>query len=49
MTFKDAQEKVEDFRSIVREIIPPEKFPNFRVLMSSIIDYGSSSVQEAVD
>jgi hypothetical protein len=46
LTLRDAQEKVEAPRSTFRERRPPKKFPNFMVLMSSIIDSESSSVQE---
>jgi hypothetical protein len=49
LTLRDAQEKVEAPRSTFRESRPPKKFPNFMVLMSSIIDSKSSSVQEATD
>jgi hypothetical protein len=38
-TLRDAQEHVEAPRSIFRESRPPKKFPNFVVLMSSIIDF----------
>jgi hypothetical protein len=36
-------------RSMVREHMPPKKFPNDMVLMSSIIDYETSSFEEAID
>jgi hypothetical protein len=46
---EDAQEHVEAPRNTFRESKPSKKFPNYMVLMSSIIDSKSSSFQEATD
>jgi hypothetical protein len=48
MTLMGTQEK-EDLRSTLLESRPLEKFPNSIALMSSIIDFESSSVQEAAN
>jgi hypothetical protein len=47
-TLSRAKEHVEAPRSIFRESMPPGKFPNFVVLMSSIID-SEYSVHEATN
>jgi hypothetical protein len=44
MTLRDTHEQVEVPKSTFRESEPPNKFPNFVVQMSSIIDFDSSSV-----
>jgi hypothetical protein len=49
MILGDAQEQVESFRSTFRESRPLDKFPNFRTLMTSMIDSDFSSVREETD
>jgi hypothetical protein len=46
LKLRDAQEQVEAPRSTFSERRIPMKFPNLMVLMSSMIDSDSSSVQE---